>query len=227
MALKPREESARDKRRDHTARRGIVLGTGKRQQNGRCGISRTCREQRHCSVGDAHHAGDTAESRRPAELTSGVVADQNGQVRKECPPHRANALIPPCTSESITRGHIDHVADTVDEAGGDDTRKQRYEHVSDFLQKCLHRLALVLGLLRRLVLGGRRNDVFLNRPLSDAREFGELVKHLVDLARTEHDLHRIVLDQAHHAVRGLDARGINLGHVAHRHAQARHARRIG
>lgn len=88
---------------------------------------------------------------------------------------------------------------------------------------------LVLGLLGRLVLGGGvgHAQVLDDLALGNAGQLGELLQHLVHLAGAEHDLHGVALNEAHHAVKRLDASHIDLGRIAHADAQARHARRVG
>lgn len=61
LTLHPGEKCACDESCDHAARGGIVLCIGERQQNSGAGIGGARREQRHSTVSDAHHAGNTAQ----------------------------------------------------------------------------------------------------------------------------------------------------------------------
>ena len=202
LLLEKREEGACDEGGDHATRSRVVGRVGDGQHDGARGIGRARGKQRHGGVRDAHHARDAAEGRRAAKLTRRVVPDEDGQVGEQRPAHGADALIPPCIGEQVARGNIDDVADAVDQARGDDAGKQCHEHVGDLLHEGLHRLALVLGLLSGLVLrcGVAQADIVNHGALGDAGELRELLEHLVHLAGAEYDLHRIVLDEAHHAV---------------------------
>ena len=226
LTLHPGEKRTSDESRDHTARCGVVLRIGERQQNGSGRISSARRKQGHGAVGDAHHAGDTAQCSGATKLARCVIAHQNGQIGEEGPTHGANALIPPLARKRTRRRDIDDVADTVNEASRNDAGKQGDEDVGNLLKEGLNRFGLVLGLLRGLVCGRSVNYALVSNAFRKAGELGEFLEHLIHLARTQHDLHRVVLDQAYHAVECLNALRVDVARVFDGHAQARHARRV-
>lgn len=67
-----------------------ALVRGSRRSVGRIGGAGG--QQRHASVGDAHHAGDIAEHGGAAELAGGAEAHEDGQVGEQRPAHGADAL---------------------------------------------------------------------------------------------------------------------------------------
>ena len=226
LTLHPGEKCASDESRDHTARSGIVLCIGERQQNSGAGIGGARRKQGHSAVSDAHHAGNTTQRSGATKLARRVIAHQDGQIGKQGPAHRTNALVPPLACKRACRRDVNDVADTVDEASRNDAGKQGDEDVGDLLKEGLNRFGLVLGLLRGLVCGRSVNHALVSNAFRKAGELGELLEHLIHLARTQHDLHRVVLDQAHHAVECLNTLRVDVARVFDGHAQARHARRV-
>ena len=226
LTLHPGKKCASDESRDHAARCGVVLRIGERQQNGSGRISRARRKQGHGAVGDTHHAGDATQRSGATKLTCRVIAHQDGQIGKQGPAHGTNALVPPLACKRACRRDVNDVADTVDEASRNDAGKQGDEDIGNLLEEGLNRLGLVLCLLRGLVRGRSVNHALVGNAFRKAGELGELLEHLIHLARTQHDLHRVVLDQAHHAVERLNALRVDVARVFDGHAQARHARRV-